>query len=93
QAMSSKLAAWTGGRWMVSVAEAPAEPTITETKRAAERAAIEEASAHPLVAAALKAFPGARITSLRDMSEEAPAEPEEEDDYGDDWSPVDPFAG
>ena len=98
QALSNKLQAWTGARWMISVSSAPGEPSITERRRKAEDEARAEAEAHPLVAAALSAFPGAKIAELRDLSpppmEEAPPPPLEPDDedYGDDWSPVDPFA-
>ncbi|MEO1611458.1 MAG: DNA polymerase III subunit gamma/tau, partial [Pseudomonadota bacterium] len=98
QVLSTRLQAWTGARWMVSVSSEPGEPSITERKRKAEDEARAEAAAHPLVAAALATFPGAKIAQLRDLSpppmEEAPPPPLEpdDDDYGDDWSPVDPFA-
>ena len=98
QALSTKLQAWTGARWMVSVSSDAGEPSITERRRKAEDEARAAAAAHPLVAAALATFPGAKIAELRDLSppamEEAPPPPLEPDDedYGDDWSPVDPFA-
>ncbi|MEM7524916.1 MAG: DNA polymerase III subunit gamma/tau [Pseudomonadota bacterium] len=99
QALSSKLGAWTGARWMVSIVSEPGAPSLAEVRKAEEDAARGEAEAHPLVAAALAAFPGARISELRALTPpeaEAPPPPEDddeiEDDYGDDWSPVDPFA-
>jgi len=73
-------------------------PSIAERRRNAENEAREEASAHPLVAAALATFPGAKIAELRDLNaitaEDPPPPPPEYDDedYGDDWSPVDPFS-
>ncbi len=97
QRLSNKLNAWTGGRWMVSVSREGGAPTIAESRRAADTAARGEATAHPLVAAALAVFPGARIAELRSLNtltaEDAPPPPPEYDDedYGDDWSPVDPF--
>jgi DNA polymerase-3 subunit gamma/tau len=98
QRLSNKLNAWTGGRWMVSVSREGGTPSIAEQRREADDAARTEATAHPMVAAALATFPGARITELRDLNamsaEDAPPPPPEYDDedYGDDWSPVDPFA-
>jgi len=96
QTLSTRLAGWTGARWMVSVTDAPAEPSITETKRRGEAAAAEAVAQHPLVAAALAAFPGARIAAIRSVTELEAAPPPPDDAYddaefGDDWSPVDPF--
>ncbi|MEO0363677.1 MAG: DNA polymerase III subunit gamma/tau, partial [Pseudomonadota bacterium] len=98
QALAARLSAWTGARWMVSVTQEPGAPSVTEARRAEDDAARAEATAHPLVAAALAAFPGARIAALRPLTPaeaETPPPPEDdevEEDYGDDWSPVDPFA-
>ncbi len=97
QTLSTKLAAWTGARWMVSVTDAPGAPSITEVRRQAEAEEAGAVARHPLVAAALEAFPGARIAAVRAMAEpDAPPPPPEdaydEDEFGDDWSPVDPFA-
>ncbi|QIE57642.1 DNA polymerase III subunit gamma/tau [Pikeienuella piscinae] len=99
QVLGARLTAWTGARWMVAVTREPGEATISEARRAAERAAVEAVAAHPLVAAALAAFPGARIAAIRDpvQADAAPAPDEDgiddDEEYGDDWSPVDPFAG
>ncbi|MEM7545422.1 MAG: DNA polymerase III subunit gamma/tau [Pseudomonadota bacterium] len=98
QRLSNRLNVWTGGRWMVSLTRDGGAPSIAELRRTAETEARAEATSHPLVAAALATFPGARIAELRDLNaptaEDAPPPPPEYDDedYGDDWSPVDPFA-
>ena len=66
------LKEWTGDQWLVSLSETPGQPTIRSVR---ETAAIErrnEAIAHPLVQAALEAFPGARVeaVSKRSLPEE-----------------------
>ncbi|WP_340109342.1 DNA polymerase III subunit gamma/tau [Pikeienuella sp. HZG-20] len=100
QTLGARLSAWTGARWMVALTREPGAPTLGETRRAAALADESAAAAHPLVAAALKTFPGARIAALRDLAalDEPPPPAEDDDDeddedYGDEWSPVDPFAG
>ena len=95
QELAQKLTNWTGGRWMVSVVSEGGAPTIAAARAAVETARRNEAAAHPLVAAALAAFPGAEIREVRDLAPpepEAAPPPDDDDDFADDdWSPVDPF--
>ncbi|MEM6439616.1 MAG: DNA polymerase III subunit gamma/tau [Pseudomonadota bacterium] len=102
--LGRKLSGWTGARWMVSV-EAGAEgaPTLAETRRAAQEDLEARLREHPLVRAALEAFPGAEIRAARGAEDLAAAAafeaeaaaPEEAPDTNDDdwadWDPVDPY--
>jgi DNA polymerase-3 subunit gamma/tau len=69
--LGQKLGEWTGTRWIVTVSREPGEPTLREQQQAAEARVHDEVAAHPLVQAALRAFPGARITAI---TETAPAD-------------------
>ncbi|WP_413785618.1 DNA polymerase III subunit gamma/tau [Cognatiyoonia sp. IB215182] len=87
--LGSRLQAWTGNRWAISVAEGGA-PTIAEVRDAKENAARAEVAAHPLVQAVITAFPKARITEIRteaDIAEEALSDALPEVD--DEWDPFD----
>ncbi|ALJ36062.1 DNA polymerase III subunit gamma/tau [Azospirillum brasilense] len=74
------LTEWTGQRWVVIVSDAPGEPTLIQQEQAAQRRALEEAEAHPVVRAVLDAFPGAKITDVRDLKAAVEAEPQVADD-------------
>ena len=63
--IGSHLSEWTGRRWVVSVSGEPGAPTLAEQAEKAELKEREAAARHPLVQAARKAFPGARITKVR----------------------------
>lgn len=65
----------TGARWSVAVTEAPGAPTVSAEREAARLRALEEAAAHPLVAAALEIFPGAAIRDVRPLVPEPVPEP------------------
>ncbi|WP_212524896.1 DNA polymerase III subunit gamma/tau [Actibacterium sp. MT2.3-13A] len=84
--LGSRLQAWTGVRWGVSVVGSGGAATIAE-ERDAERLVLEEkAKEHPLVQAVLAAFPEAKITDIRTpeaLAAEAQAEalPEVEDEW------------
>ena len=87
--LSQRLQSWTGARWGVSVVAEVADdaaPTIAETRALAKADLTAQVSQHPLVIAALNAFPGAEI---RPPSLEAPlqdrAEPAE--DSAENWDP------
>jgi len=87
--LGSRLQAWTGNRWAISVAEGGA-PTIAEVRDAAENAIRQEAEEHPLVQAVIAAFPKAKITEIRteaDKTKDAfdDALPEVDDE----WDPFD----
>ena len=66
------LSEWTGRRWMISVSDALGEPTLRERAQEAEAALHHEVAQHPLVQAALRAFPGATIEAVRTLDTEPP---------------------
>jgi len=71
--LSQRLQSWTGARWGVSVVaeiDAPAQ-TIAEQRAETKATLKAQVEQHPLVAAALKAFPGATV---RPMSIDVPLE-------------------
>ena len=84
--LGSRLQAWTGARWAVSVTGTGGGATIDE-ERNADRLALEaKAKEHPLVQAVLLAFPDAKITDIKTpdaLAEAAAAEalPEVEDEW------------
>jgi DNA polymerase III subunit gamma/tau len=88
--LAARLSAWTGARWTVSVVGRGGAPTLAETRMTRETGLKAEVAAHPLVAAALAAFPGAAITAVRLPEPDAAADagatdaPEEADDA---WDP------
>ena len=63
--IGSHLSDWTGQRWVVSVSSDAGAPTLAEQAEQAETREREAAARHPLVQAAQKAFPGAKITRVR----------------------------
>jgi DNA polymerase-3 subunit gamma/tau len=67
------LSDWTGRRWIVSLSTAAGAPTLTEARESSERARFAVAAEHPLVRAALSAFPGAEIVAVRDLVDETQA--------------------
>jgi DNA polymerase-3 subunit gamma/tau len=84
--LASRLQAWTGARWGVSVVSEGGGATIAEERNADYLAAEERALENPVVQAVFAAFPGARITAIR-TAEETKAEaaemalPEVEDEW------------
>jgi len=62
------LEEWTGRRWVVSVSDAPGEPTLRHQEQEAETKARAEVLQAPLVQAALQAFPGAKLVARRDSA-------------------------
>ncbi len=67
--LGSRLQAWTGNRWAITVVTQGGAPTIAEIRDAAENAMRQEAEQHPLVQAVIAAFPKARITEIRTEAE------------------------
>ena len=57
------LTQWTGQRWVVSVVNAPGEPTLFDQE-------LDHAKADPLVKSILEMFPGASIESVRGAEED-----------------------
>ena len=64
--LGEKLSAWTGERWIVTVSSADGAPTLNQQAEDMRARRIAQASGHPLVAAALETFAGAKITDVRD---------------------------
>ncbi|WP_370641147.1 DNA polymerase III subunit gamma/tau [Nereida sp. MMG025] len=88
QKLGSRLQAWTGNRWAISVEADGGDATIDEKRHAEENALKAEARAHPMVAAVFELFPDAKITEVKTKQEltnevavEALAEVEDE------WDP------
>ncbi len=91
QRLGQRLQAWTGARWAVSVVASGGQPTISETRGAADSALRARAAGLPLVQAVLAQFPGARIAAIRPPAA-APAAGAlpavtETDDLPEDWDP------
>ena len=84
QRLSKALHQWTGVRWAVSVVSEGGGATVAEARDATRQGLIGEAMAHPMVKAALDAFPGARIEDVK-TPDAFEAEPAPEDD--DEWDP------
>ncbi len=63
--LQRKLAQWTGRRWIVSVANAPGEPTVRSQNEARRDEVERGVRADPLVQAVLQKFPGAEIVAVR----------------------------
>ena len=82
------MSRWTGNRWAVTVVNDCDAPTIAERRDAAKLSQEAEAKAHPMVQAALAAFPGAKIAAIR-TAEEAAAEAQEDalPEVEDEWDP------
>ncbi len=79
--VSAKLGQWTGASWLVSVSKQDGAPTLRQQMDAAEAERRGAAISHPLVQAALEAFPGATVEAVRDH---APDESETDTKDGDD---------
>jgi len=66
--LGALLSEWTGRRWVVAISSEPGEPTLGQQEAATDRRERAEVTAHPLVQAAMMAFPGATIEAIRDLS-------------------------
>jgi DNA polymerase-3 subunit gamma/tau len=64
--ISNKLGEWTGQRWVVSLSREAGEPTLSETKQSQQQAVMSDVKANPVVAEAMKVFPGAKIIDIRE---------------------------
>ncbi|MEJ6396950.1 DNA polymerase III subunit gamma/tau [Yoonia sp. 208BN28-4] len=88
--LGSRLQAWTGNRWAITVVNEGGAPTIAEVRDAAENALRKQAEDHPLVQAVIAAFPKAKITEIR--TEEEKTQDAFEDalpEVDDEWDPFD----
>ncbi len=62
--LATHLLAWTGTTWFVTLAQGQGAATVAENAYAARQAKRAAAERHPLVQAALKTFPGAKIEEI-----------------------------
>ncbi len=63
--LGSRLQAWTGNRWAVTLVGTGGGATLAEDRDAEEAALRDQAATHPLVQAVLSRFPEARIVGIR----------------------------
>ena len=88
--LGSRLQAWTGNRWAITVVAEGGAPTIAQVRDAAENELRKSAEDHPLVQAVIAAFPRAKITDIRteaDKTQDAMVDALPEVD--DEWDPFD----
>jgi DNA polymerase-3 subunit gamma/tau len=90
--MTTRLRAWTGRNWLVSLSREEGGPTLSEQEKARRESAILDASNDPAVAAILARFPGAKVIDVRipdaialadvdgDADAEVAADPSADDD-------------
>lgn len=67
--ITQKLQTWTGARWLISVVSDDGGQTMAETARQDAAALMDSVKTHPTVAAVLTAFPGAKITEIREIAD------------------------
>ena len=81
--LASRLQGWTGARWAVTVVNTGGGATLAEDQDKDRVAAEAKAMKNPLVQAVFAAFPGVKITALRQPEIEAAFEalPEVEDEW------------
>ena len=65
--LREKLNLWTGRRWIVALSPRPGEKPLGEMQRELAVAELESLKLHPAVGEVLKAFPGAKISSVKPM--------------------------
>jgi DNA polymerase III subunit gamma/tau len=65
--LRERLNAWTGRRWMVALSKTAGALPLGAAQREREAAEIRDVQRHPAVAAVLKQFPEAEITSVRPL--------------------------
>ena len=70
QRLGSRLQAWTGNRWAISLTNSSDAATVQETRDAETRAIRQEAETHPLVQAVVMQFPGAKILDVKTSQEQ-----------------------
>jgi len=73
--LGQRLTEWTGRRWVVSISGDPGAPTLEQQAAALADAARAEVMAHPLVKAALAAFPGSTIEAVRELANAVETDP------------------
>ena len=86
QRLTKMLNDHTARRWVVTVSREPGQATLQQQAEAEVAAEKAVAARDPLVQAVMDAFPGAEITSVKDLSAEVPPlrRPLEDDELDDD---------
>ena len=69
--LSKRLMDWTNRRWIVAISSDKGEATLREKADVAKAEKLDDVRSHPIVKAALAAFPGAEIVDIRDVATEA----------------------
>ena len=64
QELTQALKAATGKRWMVSVSDAPGQPTLAEAARTAQKQKFDRMREHPLVKQVFEIFPDAELKAI-----------------------------
>ena len=86
--LGSRLQAWTGNRWAVTVVNDGGAQTIAEVRDAEANELRQKANAHPLVQAVIAQFPNAKITDIRTPKAlEAEAMVDALPEVEDEWDP------
>ena len=75
--LTTKLRAWTGRSWLVSLSKEEGGQTLAEMESAKRENAFLDAKSDPTVAAILARFPGAKIIDVRVRVTEEDTEAEE----------------
>ncbi len=88
--LGSRLQAWTGNRWAITVVNEGGAPTIAQVRDEAETALRVAAENHPLVQAVIMAFPKAKITEIRTEADKAQHAMEDAlPEVDEEWDPFD----
>ena len=88
QRLGSRLQAWTGNRWAVTLVNSGGAATIANLRDAEENALREKAKAHPLVQAIIAQFPNAKVGDIKShKSLEADALHDALPEVDEEWDP------
>ncbi len=88
QRLGSRLQAWTGNRWAVTVVNEGGAPSIAEVRDAEMIALKNKAAEHPLVKAVFAQFPSATISEIRTPKAlAAEAQQDALQEVEDEWDP------
>lgn len=86
--LGSRLQAWTGNRWAVTLVNDGGADTIAEVRDAQDNELKLKATSHPMVQAVMAQFPKAKITDIRTpQAMEAEAELDALPEVEDEWDP------
>jgi len=66
--ISKRLYEWTNRRWVVAISSDKGQATLCEKAEAAKAEKLNDVRMHPIIKAALAAFPGAEIVDIREVA-------------------------